>query len=65
MRCAASRRSSGTTWVYVLIVMAMWECPRISITTRGDTPCTRSNVAQEWRKSWNRRCGKPARSKKR
>jgi hypothetical protein len=43
--------------VYVFIVNEIWEWPRTSITTRGDTPCARSSVAQLWRRSWNRRRG--------
>lgn len=38
MRLAASRCISGNTWAYVFIVSDICECPRMSITTRGDTP---------------------------
>jgi hypothetical protein len=35
-------------------VVAIRECPTISITTRGSTPCANRSDAAVWRRSWNR-----------
>jgi hypothetical protein len=38
-------------------VIAMPECPRISMTTRGEAPDASRNDAQECRRSWSRTVG--------
>jgi len=48
------------TWAYKFMVMPICECPSVSITTRGETPCASSCEAQAWRKSWNHWRGRPA-----
>src|SRR5260370_31090110 len=64
MRAAASVIVSGNTCPYVFMVVAIWLCPRISMTVRGWTPLAISSVAAEWRRSWKRIvAGSPALSR--
>ncbi len=49
----------------MFIVTLIWLWPRISMTTRGETPWTSSKVAHECRRSWKRIGLKPARARSR
>lgn len=42
----------------------MWAWPRSSLITTRSTPCSRSRVAVEWRRSWKRMRRSPPRSRR-
>ncbi len=42
------------------MVRLICECPNVSMTTRGGTVCASISDAQQWRRSWNRWCDRPA-----
>src|ERR1035437_4088063 len=48
------------TWLYVLRVRLISECPSVSITTRAGTPWASRSDAHACRRSWKRWWGRPA-----